>query len=145
MRTVLALLTVLASGLFSAARAEDIIFPPKDFRGLCSRTTLIDILRVPDLKAKDLPATVDLAITSWDQGMWVDATGRTWVHFRGPIVSAKPEKFTGWVLFSVYRQEFFFTTSGTLFRIASPHEICCAKGNCKKPALKDLKDKIEAK
>ena len=144
MRSTMVLLAALVSGFFSTARAEDIIFPPKDFRWCPTRTTLIDILHVYDLKAKNLPATIDVTITKWEETYFTDATGRSWILFRGPVVSGKPEKLTGWFLFSVYRQEFFFTTSGSLFRIASPHELC-AKTTCKKVPLKELKDKIEGK
>lgn len=144
MRTTLALVSFLALGFYSATQAEDIIFPPKDFRCCPTRTTLIDILHVHDLKAKNLPATIDITITKWEETYYTDAAGRSWILFRGPAVTGKPEKLTGWFLFSFYRQEFFFTSSGALFRLAGPHELC-AKGAAKKVPLADLKAAIERK
>jgi hypothetical protein len=140
MHTILALFAVLAGGFVSTTQAEDIIFPPKDFRAGYTRTTLIDILRVPDLKRKDLPATIDITITVWEQGYFTDSAGRSWILFRGPAITTKPERLTGWLLTSVYRQEFFYTTTGSLFRLGDPHEILVLAG-CKRPVLKDLKDK----
>lgn len=129
MRYGFTLLAILASASFTAAVAEDIVFPPKDICCWPKRTTEIDILRVPDLKQKNLPATLEWKLTAWEQGLCQDSSGRWWILIRGPMVSGTPTTLLGWQLRSVYNHEFFYTTSGALFGLAP---------KCPPPACKNL-------
>jgi hypothetical protein len=132
MRTSIAFLTILLGGWMTAASAEVIVLPPRDCHLSCRwRVTQIDQLWLPDLNRKDLPPVLELGVKSWEPSYFEDGAGRRWVLFRGNAITAKPDKLSGWIVHSVYGQEFFYTNTGVLFRIQPARPAARPQGDAK--------------